>query len=63
MVKMTTAALADGVLLGNDPREVGDYINGALDEGYAASNGTIIALRNLRLAKTYGRRLIYQCHG
>ncbi len=29
MMRMTTEALADGVLLGKDPWEVGDYVNGA----------------------------------
>ena len=28
MMRMTTEALADGVLLGKDPWEVGDYVNG-----------------------------------
>ena len=60
---MTTKALADGVLLGKDPWEVGDYVNGALHEGCAASYDTILTLRNLtRIAKAQGRRLIYQCH-
>ena len=64
MMRMTTEALADGVLLGKDPWEVGDYVNGALHEGCAASNETILTLRNLTsIAKAQGRRLIYQCHG
>lgn len=64
MMRMTTEALGDGVLLGKDPWEVGDYVNGALHEGCAANNDTIITLRNLTaIAKKQGRRLIYQCHG
>ena len=47
-----------------DPWEVGDYVNGALHEGCAANNATILTLRNLtRIAQAQGRRLIYQCHG
>jgi hypothetical protein len=64
MMRTTTAALGDGVLLGKDPWEVGDYVNGALHEGCAASNDTINTLRNLTaLARAQGRRLIYQVHG
>lgn len=64
MMKMTTAALGDGVLLGKDPYEVGDYVNGALHEGCSNSNETVLTLRNLtRVAKAQGRRLVYQCHG
>jgi hypothetical protein len=64
MMKMTTEALADGVLLGKDPWEVGDYVNGALHEGCAASNATVLTLRNLtRISRAQGRRLVYQCHG
>lgn len=62
-MRMTTEALADGVLLGKDPGEVGDYVNGALHEGCAADNATVLTLRNLtRVARAQGRRLIYQCH-
>jgi hypothetical protein len=64
MMSMTTDALADGVLLGKDPWEVGDYVNGALHEGASASNETILTLRNLTaLSKAQGKRLIYEIHG
>ena len=37
---------------------------GALHEGCAADNATILTLRNLtQVARAQGRRLIYQCHG
>jgi len=64
MMRSTTEALGDGVLLGKDPWEVGDYVNGALHEGCSASNDTITTLRNLsHNAEQQGKRLIYQCHG
>ena len=37
MLRNTTALLGEGVLLGKDPWEVGDYVNGALHEGCAAT--------------------------
>lgn len=67
-MRQTTAALGPGgVLLGKDPWEVGDYVNGGLHEGCAAENATVITLRNLtahwqQMGKR-GTRLIYQCHG
>lgn len=64
MMSMTTDALADGVLLGKDPWEVGVYVNGALHEGAAASNETILTLRNLTArSKAQGKRLVYEIHG
>jgi hypothetical protein len=64
MMRQTTAALGAGVLLGKDPWEVGDYVNGALHEGCAAENATILTLQNLTArAASLGARLIYQCHG
>jgi hypothetical protein len=49
------------VLLGKDPWEVGDYVNGALHEGCAAANDTINTLRNLTArAESLGKRLVYQ---
>merc|ERR1711966_593438 len=63
-MRQTTESLKNGVLLGKDPWEVGDYVNGALHEGCAASNDTILTLQNLTArAQQQGRRLIYQCHG
>eukprot|EP00937_MAST-01D_sp_MAST-1D-sp2_P000218 g218.t1 len=64
MMRETTAALGDGVLLGKDPWELGDYVNGVLHEGCAPSNDTVNTLRNLSaVARQQGRRLVYQCHG
>ena len=63
MMRETTAALDDGVLLGKDPWEVGDYVNGALHEGCAPNEETILTLQNLTSrAATTRKRLIYQCH-
>lgn len=63
MMRRTTKALKDGVLLGKDPWEVGDYVNGALHEGCKAKNDTIVTLQNLtQRAAQQGQRLIYQCH-
>jgi hypothetical protein len=42
-----TALGPRGVLLGKQTWEVGDYVNGALHEGCAAENATVITLRNL----------------
>lgn len=64
MMRGTTKAIGEGVLLGKNPEEVGDYVNGALHEGCAAQNETVNTLRNLtQLAQQSERRLIYQCHG
>lgn len=64
MMRNTTSQLGRGVLLGKDPWEVGDYVNGALHEGCAAENATILTLQNLtKRAAALGKRLIYQCHG
>ena len=64
MMRETTAALGNGVLLGKFAWEVGDYVNGALHETCDATNETVTTLRNLTAtAATLGRRLIYQCHG
>jgi hypothetical protein len=64
MMRSTTEALGEGVLLGKDPWEVGDYVNGALHEGCEAANETVNTLRNLtQVAQQQKRRLIYQCHG
>lgn len=64
MMRDTTKTLGDGILLGKQAYEVGDYVNGALCEGCPASNATIMLLQNLtRVAQEQGRRLIYECHG
>jgi hypothetical protein len=44
-MKETTAALNTGVLLGKMPFELGDYVNGVLDEGCPPSNATIVMLQ------------------
>lgn len=63
MMRSTTEALGDGVLLGKNSWEVGDYVNGALHEGCDAANTTVNTLRNLtQVALQQKRRLIYQCH-
>jgi len=65
MMRETTAALGDGVLLGKDPWElVEGYVSGALHEGCAATEATILTLQNLTsIAKRSGKRLVYQAHG
>jgi hypothetical protein len=64
MMRTTTQLLRDGVLLGKEAYEVGDYVNGALCEQCPASNTTILKLQNLTaVAAAMGKRLIYECHG
>ena len=64
MMRETTALLGDGLLLGKDAYEVGDYVNGALCEGCPATNETVLLLQNLTArAKATGKRLLYECHG
>lgn len=54
----------DGLLLGKDSYEVGDYVNGALCEHCPAANATITMLQNLTAtSKALGKRLLYECHG
>lgn len=63
MMKDTTASLGNGLLLGKDSWELGDYVNGVLHEGCDASNKTINLLRNLTLvSQKQGRPLVYECH-
>lgn len=64
MMRNTTALLQDGILVGKEAYEVGDYVNAALCESCPATNGTIQLLQNLTLtSKRLGKRLIYECHG
>ena len=64
MMRQTTSLLGEGLLLGKDPWEVGDYVNGALHEGCAATEETILTLQNLTAQATRtGKRLVYECHG
>ena len=62
MMRQTTAALQPGgILLGKQPYEIGDYVNGALHEGCDPSNETIITLMNLT-AQAFDKPTVYQCH-
>ena len=64
LMKDTTEALGDGILIGKDAPELGDHVNAVLHEGCAASNSTINLLQSLsQKAKDFGQRLVYQCHG
>merc|ERR1719473_842717 len=55
--------IGDGLVLGKEPAEVGDYVSGALCESCPASNHTIQILQGLTAAsKAQGRRLLYECH-
>jgi hypothetical protein len=63
MMKDTTAALGDGLLIGKDWAELGDHVSGVLQEGCSASNSTIAMLQSLGArAKALKKRLVYQCH-
>ena len=63
MMRDTTTALGDGLLIAKDYAELGDHANAVLQEGCSASNGTIVMLRGLAAkAKALGKRLVYQCH-
>ena len=63
MMKDTTAALGDGLLIGKDYAELGDHVNAVLQEGCSASNSTIVMLQGLGAkAKALKTRLVYQCH-
>lgn len=55
--------LGDGITLGKQADEVGDYVNGVLGEECTPSNNTINMLRSISaLARSQKRRLIYECH-
>eukprot|EP00039_Didymoeca_costata_P016854 m.307435 g.307435 ORF g.307435 m.307435 type:complete len:378 (-) comp16462_c0_seq4:389-1522(-) len=62
-MRQTMVALKDGLVIGKNADEVGDYVSAALHESCAASNDTILLLQNLTArSKSSGRRLVYQCH-
>lgn len=71
MMRDTTLALGNGVLLGKDPWELGYHVNGVLHESCHADNTTINTLRNLsaaaaatpRAGANFSGPLIYECHG
>jgi len=64
LMKDTTAALGDGILIGKDTPELGDHTNAVLQEGCPARNNTIHLLQGLaEKAKELSQRLVYQCHG
>jgi hypothetical protein len=57
MLRETTAALGEGLLVGKAFTQLGDTVNAILREGCTASNDTINAFRNIStLAKTSGKR-------
>ena len=70
MMRETTAALGDGLLVGKDAEELGDgghnsdyHVNAVLDECCYAHNDTVNRLRNLTAtSRRLNRRLVYQCH-
>ena len=63
MMRDTTVALAEGMLVGKDFPELGDYVNAILREGCTASNETVNEFRDLSArAKATGKRYVAQCH-
>jgi len=63
MMRDTTAALGDGLLVAKDPWEIGVYANAALHEGCDANNETITTLRNLtEMSRATKQRGVYECH-
>jgi hypothetical protein len=57
VLRETTAALGEGLLVGKAFTQLGDTVNAILREGCTASNDTINAFRNIStLAKTSGKR-------
>ena len=70
MMRDTTLALGDGVLLGKDPWEIDYHVNGALHESCDPGNTTIQTLQRLAQAAAANPRngsafaggLIYECH-
>eukprot|EP00038_Savillea_parva_P002713 m.116872 g.116872 ORF g.116872 m.116872 type:complete len:514 (-) comp10932_c0_seq2:1779-3320(-) len=70
MMRDTTLALGDGLLLGKDPWEIDYHVNGALHESCDPTNITINTLRNLsaaaaaspRAGSAFSGPLVYECH-
>lgn len=63
MMNETAEALGDGLLIGKDALQLGEYVNAVLHEGCDASNATILSLRGLtQRAKAAGQHWVYQCH-
>jgi len=63
MMRDTTQALGDGILIGKDPFELGDHVNAVLQETCPAKNGTIHLLQNLTsTSQKIRKRLVFQCH-
>jgi len=70
MMRDTTVALGDGILLGKDAWEIDYHVNGALHESCSPSNTTINMLRNLsaaaaanpRTGSAFSGPLIFECH-
>jgi len=64
MLRDTTRALgSEGLVVGKDWGELGDYVSAILHEGCTASNDTITSFRALaQRAKASGARLVAQCH-
>ena len=61
--KLSWPLLGDGVTLGKQASEVGDYVSGVLAEECTPSNNTINLLREVSARATQQRRrLIYECH-
>jgi hypothetical protein len=65
MMQETMVALQQigGYLIGKDSFELGDHVNGALQESCPPQNSTIRMLQNLTsTAQRLNQSLIYQCH-
>lgn len=59
----TTTSLGNGILLGKEKKELGDYVNGILSETCKNNNATInTLLYATELSQKQGRPLIYECH-
>jgi hypothetical protein len=67
MMKDTQAALGEGLLIGKDGAELGDHVNGVIDEGGCYKrNHTVNNLRNLTKRRQANlpasKSWVYQCH-